>query len=107
MNYIRPFLIILLLISINRQGFSQDVTYSPYDKFDFRNDDYSVVGMVGQSLFTFRNTAEGAMLEAFDDSMNKKATVMLDFFPPKIYETRFIAYPDKIIVLYQALEGNK
>jgi hypothetical protein len=33
--------------------------------------------------------------------------VLLDFFPDKIYEARFIPYPDKIIVLYQGLESNK
>ncbi len=63
--------------------------------------------MTGGLLYTYRNTTDGGLLDAFDDSMNKVATVLLDFFPEKIYETRFIAYPDKIIVLYQALESNK
>jgi hypothetical protein len=86
---------------------AQDVLYSQYDKFDFHGDEYAVVGMTGDYLYTYHNTSEGAMLDAYDDSMNKKATVLLDFFPQKIYQTRFIAYPDKIIILYQALESNK
>lgn len=86
---------------------AQDVTYSQYDKFDFRSDDYAVVGMTGGNLYTYRNTTDGGLLDAYDDSMNKVATVLLDFFPQKIYQTRFISYPDKIIVLYQALESNK
>ena len=86
---------------------AQDVTYSAYDKFDYRSDDYAVVGMTGGLLYTYRNTTDGALLDAYDDSMNKLATVLLDFFPQRIYQTRFVSYPDKIIVLYQALESNK
>lgn len=86
---------------------SQDVVYSEYDKFDFRTDEYSVVGMVAGRLYTYENISGDAMLIAYDDSMNRVATVLLDFFPPRIYQARFIAYPDKIIVLYQAIESNK
>src|SRR5690606_11605171 len=46
-------------------------------------------------------------LDAYNDSMIKTATVILDFFPEKIYETKFINYTDKLIVLYQAVVRNK
>lgn len=107
MNYIRPALLLLMAICIGKAAIAQEVTYSQYDKFDFRNGDYAVVGMIGDRLYNYRNTSDGAMLDAYDDSMNKIATVLLDFFPQKIYQTRFIAYTDKIIILYQSLEGNK
>ncbi len=86
---------------------AQDVQYSEYEKFDYRTDEYAVVGMTGNHLYTYTNTGGNAMLVAYDDSMTKLATVLLDFFPGKIYEVRFIPYPDKMIVLYQALESNK
>jgi len=86
---------------------AQEVQYSEYDKFDFRTDDYAIAGMCGGKLYTYRHTNDGAMLDAYDDSMNKTATVLLDFFPPKIYQTRFVAFPDRMIILYQALESNK
>ncbi len=97
----------LLLLCIPAIADAQEVIYSQYDKFDFRNGEYAVVGMSGGRLYTYHKSSDDAMLDAYDDSMNKIATVLLDFFPEKIYETRFIAYPDKIIVLYQALESNK
>ncbi|MFI5196497.1 MAG: hypothetical protein ACHQD8_05360 [Chitinophagales bacterium] len=102
-------LIVVSLLSIFFSGAmkAQDVTYSAYDRFDYRSDDYAVVGMTGGLLYTYRNTTDGALLDAYDDSMNKLATVLLDFFPQRIYQTRFVSYPDKIIVLYQALESNK
>jgi hypothetical protein len=98
---------VILCISTSITLKAQDVLYSPYDKFDYRTDEYAVVGMTGGRLYTYHSTNEGAMLDAYDDSMNKTATVLLDFFPQKIYQARFIAYPDKIIALYQALESNK
>jgi len=107
MNYIKPVLAALLVFFLAPSLSAQDVVYSQYDRYDFRSGEYAIVGMVGGSLYTYRNSADGAALEAYDDSMNKTATVLLDFFPEKIYEVRFIAYPDKIIVLYQALESNK
>jgi len=86
---------------------AQDVIYSEYDKFDFHSDEYAIVGMTGGLLYTYTNLPGNAMLNAYDDSMNKVATVLLDFFPEKIYQAKFISYPDKIIVLYQAIESNK
>jgi hypothetical protein len=86
---------------------AQEVTYSRFEKFDFRNGDYAVVGITGGYLYNYQSSTEGAYLSSFDDSMNKVATVILDFFPAKIYATKFIAYADRIIILYQALESNK
>ncbi len=107
MRYIRLTLALLVVMCLSFAGRAQDVIYSPYDKFDFRNGEYDVVGMTGGYLYNYRNTPEGAVLDAFDDSMNKAATIILDFFPTKIYQTRFISYADRIIILYQALESNK
>jgi hypothetical protein len=107
MKYFKPVVCGLVLLFMAFLGYAQDVLYSEFDKFDVRNGDYSVIGRVGNSVFTYRNSGDGGMLESFDDSMNKRATVLLDFFPGKIYDTRFINYPDKIIALYQGLEGNK
>jgi hypothetical protein len=86
---------------------AQQVIYSPYERFDLRSGDFSVVGKVADRLYTYRGASDGFFLDAYNDSMEKMATVMLDFFPKKIYETRFVNYPDKIVVLYQSVESNK
>lgn len=107
MNIIKIVITVLIIFNFPAYISAQEVTYTPYEKFDHRTNDYAVVGMTGGYLYTYLNTADGAMLEAFDDSMNKAATVLLDFFPPKIYQIKFVSYPDKIIVLYQAAVSNK
>lgn len=107
MRCLKYVLSVLLCLSCALSAPAQEVLYSQYDKFDSYTGDYAVVGVVGGVTYTYRYNEENAMLDAYDDSMNKTATIMLDFMPPKIYQIRFIAYPDRIVVLYQALEGNK
>jgi len=99
--------LVLLLLTTGFGARAQEVIYSQYEKFDLRNGDFSVLGKIGGRIYTYRSSADGFFLDAYNDSMEKLATVMLDFFPKKIYETRFVSYPDKIIVLYQAIETGK
>lgn len=99
-------LLLLALIFWNVSA-AQDVLYSPYQKFDFRGGDFSVVGKVGGLVYTYRGSEEGFFLDAYNDTMGHTATVVLDFFPKKIYETRFVLSGDHIIVLYQSIESNK
>ncbi|MGN6567854.1 MAG: hypothetical protein ACTHJ0_07875, partial [Flavipsychrobacter sp.] len=87
--------------------FAQDVLYSPYQKFDFRGGNYYVVGKIDGRIYAYRGSAEGQYLDAYNDSMELVATVVLDFFPAKIYDTRFIAYQNQIIALYQGVDGTK
>lgn len=97
----------LVFVLMSVQSVAQEVIYSQYEKFDLRTGDFSVVGKTGSRIYTYRASSEGFFLDAYNDSMEKLATVMLDFFPKKIYETRFVNYSDKIIVLYQAVESGK
>lgn len=92
-------------ICLNAQA--QEVIYSGYEKYDMRSGDFSVIGKVGGRLYTYRSTNDGFFMDIWTDSMTREATVILDFFPNKIYETKFVAYPDKVIVLYQGLERGK
>ena len=107
MKLLRFFSFLLAFTALASWAKAQDITYSAYQKFDSHNGDFSVVGRCGGQLYTFFSSKDGFFLNAWDDSMQRKATIILDFFPPKIYETQFIAYSDHIIVLYQAVEGNK
>ncbi len=98
---------LILALLLFQTGFSQQVIYSSYERFDLRNGDYSVVGKIGGRSYTYRSSAEGYFLDAWDDSMHRLATVVLDFFPSRIYDTRFIAYNDRIIILYQGSERGR
>jgi hypothetical protein len=107
MNFLKIVLVALLGTFLTSTVSAQEVTYAAYDKFDYRSDAYAIVGRTGGYLYTYIRNDDGSRLDAYNDSMIKVATVILDFFPQRIYQVRFVAYPDKILVLYQALESNK
>jgi hypothetical protein len=95
-------LILMLLPGLVR---GQEVLYSKSYPFDLRGGDFSVIGKVAGKLYVYRGSNEGFFLDAYDDKMQPVATVLLDFFPKKIYETKFIATGNNsMLVLYQSIE---
>ena len=97
---------LLLMCGNARVGYAQRVLYSDYQSFDLRSGDFSVVGKVGSKLYTFRAGSDGAFLDAYSDSMTHLATVVLDFFPKRIYASKFVVSGDRITVLYQGVDGR-
>ena len=59
---------------------AQEVVYSQYEKFDAREDEFSVVGKVGDRVYTFRSQGKDFYLDAYNNNMDKLATVSLIFF---------------------------
>lgn len=86
---------------------AQDLFISKSESFSFQNSNFSVIGWAGDKLYTYRASKEGYFLNAYNDSMRLVAKVNLDFFPQKIYATKFFNYPDRILVFYQAVQNNE
>ena len=86
---------------------AQNVLYSDYESYDTRNNEMAIVGKVNGVLYTYRSSGSDYFLDAYDDQMHKQATVVLDFFPPKIYGVRFVPFEQSILVLYQEQAGTK
>lgn len=99
--------LVICFLLFSQFSAAQEVIYAPYEKFDFRTGDFAVVGKVAGNTFVYHSNSDGFFLNAYNDSMDKVATVLLDFFPNKVYQSKFVAYSNKIIALYQALEGTK
>lgn len=101
------FLFLLLLSLLAAPAMAQEVIYSPYQNFDHRKGDFEVAGRIGDRIYTYRYTGTAYFLDVWDDSMNLKATVVLDFFPDKVSRARFVTYPDHMVVLYQTTERSR
>jgi hypothetical protein len=86
---------------------AQKVVYTDYAPYDVRTSNLSIVGKVNGVLYTFRSYGKEYFLDAYNDEMGKTATIVLDFFPEKIYNVRFIPFEDKMLVLYQSQEGTR
>jgi hypothetical protein len=96
-----------LLLFIGFQTNAQDIFYSKAQKFTLQNGDLNIVGWCGDRLYTYRSSKEGYYLDAYNDSMRLLATVALDYFPKKIFETQFYATSESMVVLYQAIQHNE
>jgi len=99
-------LVFLLGFLLCQNALAQDIVYSEPVPFDFQNGDFSVVGKVESHIYTYRATSKGYFLEALNDQMQLEYRIHLDFFPDKIYETKFIIRDNQIIVLYQGVENK-
>lgn len=86
---------------------AQKIIYTDYAPYDVRNSNLSIVGKINGTLYTFRSYGKEYFLDAYNENMDKTATVVLDFFPEKIYNVRFIPFADKMMVLYQSQEGTR
>ncbi len=108
MNKLRLIVLFLLGAMLCDTVQAQEIIYSGFEDYDFQSGSYSVVGKVQDRLYVYRGSpANGYYLDAYNDGMSRVATVVLDFFPEKSYDARFITYDDKILVMYQAVDGNK
>ncbi len=85
---------------------AQQVFYSSFSDFNVQDGTIAVVGKTGGRIYTFRGDAEGYFLDAWNDSMQLLATVVLDFLPSKIYDTHFSISGDSISLLYQYQQGR-
>ena len=69
---------------------AQDVYYTPYENYDWRNGDYAIAGKLNGLQNIYRSNNNGYYLDAYDESMQKVATVVLDFFSGKVYDKPFL-----------------
>jgi hypothetical protein len=103
----RLFTLLLFSLVFTSSALAQRVVYSEYAPYDIRNSSLSIVGKVAGVLYTFRSYGNEYYLDAYNDAMEKTATIVLDFFPSQIYNVRFVSFADKMLVLYQSQEGTR
>ncbi|MBS1774235.1 MAG: hypothetical protein JST82_15360 [Bacteroidetes bacterium] len=107
MAQLRKIVLCCIVLISSLQLRAQEILYSPYEDYDLRSGTYAVIGKVGELNYVYRGSSQGYYLDAYNDSMQKTATVVLDFINGKVYSTKFIAYQDKIVFLYQSVDGAR
>lgn len=100
----KTILLLTFLLAFSPALLAQDVYYGRAQQFSASAGDFNVVGRTGDRIYAYRVTNDAYFLDAYDDSMDLKATVALDFFPKKVAEVQFHNYNDHLLVLYQVLE---
>ena len=105
MNRIITLVIFLLFLS-PLAVLSQQVTYSDYDKDDGRDMNFEIIGKMNGHFMIYKNIRWRHKLCIYDDSMQIKETIDLDFFPEKTLNVDIVAYPNSFFMIYQFQKKN-
>ncbi len=99
-------LFFLLFFAVAGPSTAQEILYSAEEGFEMRTDDFAVVGRCAGKLYAYHRRGPEHRLLAYDDSLQKLATVVLDFLPERAASVRFVATASRMVVLYTESAGR-
>ncbi len=85
---------------------SQRISYSSPESDDGKALDFEIIGKVSGNFLVYKNVRNRYAVSVYDNDMNLKERVSLDFMPDKILNAEFIAYPDFSYIIYQHQKRN-
>ena len=91
-------LYILLLAPIFVQA--QQITFSDPLREDDRDMNFDVIGRVKKNSLVFKNLRSHYAINMYNDSMELKDKVDLEFLPTKTFNVDYVAYPDFFYLIF-------
>lgn len=85
---------------------AQTVTYADMLKEDRKDMVFEILGKFGDNFLVYKNYYQRPYITVYDNSMQLKENVALDFISNKVLNIDFVSYPDKILTFYQLQKGN-
>ena len=92
-------LYILLLAPVFLQA--QQITFSEPLREDERDMNFDIIGRLNKNIIVFKNLRNRYALNIYNDSMQLKEKVDLEFLPTKTFNVDYVAYPDYFYLIYQ------
>ncbi len=102
-KFIFLFITILSFCAVSK---AQNTFISAEEKFNFQNDNFDLIGRIGDKIYAYQSTSKGYFLKAYNDSMRLVSIVALDFFPKKIEEAQFFISNNNILAFFNAEESG-
>ncbi len=85
---------------------AQRIDYSVVDKDDYREMNFEIIGKVGGNISVYKNFKNRHDICVYDNEMQMKNRVKMDFLPERVINVDFIAYPDFAYMIYQYQKRN-
>ena len=92
-------LYVLLLAPVFLQA--QQITFSEPLREDDRDMNFDIIGRLNKNIIVFKNLRNRYALNIYNDSMELKEKVDLEFLPTKTFNVDYVAYPDYFYLIYQ------
>lgn len=105
MKRIFYFLLVLLFV-VSSALKAQTINYSGYAREDRLDINFEIVGKINNNILVYKNISWRHKINIYDNEMNDKGTINLDFIPEKTFNIDFVTYPDFFYMLYQYQKRN-
>lgn len=80
---------------------AQQIVFSEPTKENIRDMNFEIIGKVNKNILIFHDVRWKYAVNVYDDSLQLKEKVAIDFIPNKTINVDFIAYPDFFYLIYQ------
>ncbi len=102
-NYIFFFLLLIIPIAIE----AQSLKISDFDRGDTRDMNFDIIGkMNNNNILVYKNIRSKHKIDIYDNEMQTRETINLDFIPDRTFNIDFVAYPDFFYMVYQYQKGR-
>jgi hypothetical protein len=97
----------LFFLLLATQTWTQTVTYNKAQKWNAKKDLFSIGGKVDDKLWIFYTDKKDAYIDIYDDEMQRKAIVKLNFMPDAPKQVKLLTKPQQALLLYSATINSK
>ncbi len=87
-------LVFLFLYFSSFSAFSQKIDYSLVDRDDFKEMNFEIIGRMGNNINIYKNNRNRHDISVYDNDMQIKNRIKLDFMPEKVYTVDFVSLHD-------------
>jgi hypothetical protein len=85
---------------------AQQISYSQPEPDDIRTLDFEIIGKVSGNFLVYKNLRNKFAISIYDNDMQSKDKVDMDFMPDKAINVDFVAFPNYAYVIYQFQKRN-
>lgn len=98
---IRYILQIFALVLCSTIATAQKITYSEPERDDYKSTEFEIIGKISGNILVYKADRGDYNISVYDNGMQLKDRVKLDFLPKKLISVDFINYGDKAYMIYQ------
>lgn len=98
---IRNILRFFILILLSTATYAQKITYSEPERDDYKTTEFEIIGKISGNILVYKADRGDYNISVYDNGMQLKDRVKLDFLPKKLISVDFVGYQDKAYMIYQ------
>lgn len=98
---IRYIVQIFALVLFSTIATAQKITYSEPERDDYKSTEFEIIGKISGNILVYKADRGDYHISVYDNGMQLKDRVKLDFLPKKLISVDFVNYGNKAYMIYQ------